>query len=178
MVTFINILLEILHYHSKYKHLLRLYFATLKTFLIPAITSNGLSQSCSLIPYSRAIHDILSQVLDLFFNNWNLHQLNKANYTDHNRVDPRLFGTRRLMMLTPDNSSSTNKKNVQELIWQPESLSPTLYLKTLSWSPQRSSGLLSIECMLGCFSHVQLSAALWTIVWQVPLSMGFSRQEY
>ena len=33
-------------------------------------------------------------------------------------------------------------------------------------------------CMLRCFSHVRLSATLWTIVHQAPLSMGFSRQEY
>ena len=32
----------------------------------------------------------------------------------------------------------------------------------------------------GCmrhFSHVQLCAMLWTVAWQAPLSMGFSRQE-
>ena len=28
------------------------------------------------------------------------------------------------------------------------------------------------------FSHVQLFATLWTVAHQVPLSMGFSRQEY
>ena len=33
-------------------------------------------------------------------------------------------------------------------------------------------------CMLSCFSHVQLFAALWTVVHQTPLSMEFSRQEY
>ena len=33
-------------------------------------------------------------------------------------------------------------------------------------------------CVLSCFSHVQLFATLWTIARQVPLSMGFSRQEY
>ena len=32
--------------------------------------------------------------------------------------------------------------------------------------------------MLNCFCHVQLSATLWTVDCQVPLSMGFSRQEY
>ena len=32
-------------------------------------------------------------------------------------------------------------------------------------------------CRLSCFSHVQLFGTLWTIVWQAPLSMGFSRQE-
>ena len=33
-------------------------------------------------------------------------------------------------------------------------------------------------CVLSCFSHVQLSAILWTVAHQVPLSMGFFRQEY
>ena len=32
--------------------------------------------------------------------------------------------------------------------------------------------------MLSCFSHVRLSVTLWTVALQVPLSMGFSRQEY
>ena len=32
--------------------------------------------------------------------------------------------------------------------------------------------------MLSCFSHVQLFATLWTITYQAPLSLGFSRQEY
>ena len=32
--------------------------------------------------------------------------------------------------------------------------------------------------MLSCFSHVWLSATLWTIDCQAPLSMRFSRQEY
>ena len=33
-------------------------------------------------------------------------------------------------------------------------------------------------CVLSPFSRVQLSAALWTVACQAPLSMGFSRQEY
>ena len=32
--------------------------------------------------------------------------------------------------------------------------------------------------MLGCFSHAQLFATLWTVAHEAPLSMGFSRQEY
>ena len=32
--------------------------------------------------------------------------------------------------------------------------------------------------MLSCFSCVQLFATLWTIPYQAPLSMGFSRQEH
>ena len=33
-------------------------------------------------------------------------------------------------------------------------------------------------CMLSRFSHVQLFETLWTVAHGVPLSMGFSRQEY
>ena len=33
-------------------------------------------------------------------------------------------------------------------------------------------------CMLSHFSHVWLFATLWTVAWQAPLSMGFSRQEH
>ena len=32
--------------------------------------------------------------------------------------------------------------------------------------------------MLSCFSHVHLFVTLGTVALQVPLSMGFSRQEY
>ena len=32
--------------------------------------------------------------------------------------------------------------------------------------------------MLSCFSHVRLFATPWTVARHVPLSMGFSRQEY
>ena len=41
-----------------------------------------------------------------------------------------------------------------------------------------ASGPIMCECMLSHFSHVWLSAALWTVVHQASLSMGFSRQEY
>ena len=33
-------------------------------------------------------------------------------------------------------------------------------------------------CVLNCFSHIRSCATPWTTVHQVPLSMGFSRQEY
>ena len=33
-------------------------------------------------------------------------------------------------------------------------------------------------CVINCFGHVWLFAALWTVALQTPLSMGFSRQEY
>ena len=32
--------------------------------------------------------------------------------------------------------------------------------------------------MISCFGHVQLFATLWTAALQVPLFMGFSKQEY
>ena len=38
-----------------------------------------------------------------------------------------------------------------------------------------------MQCKGGCvyvLSHVQLSAAPWTVAHQAPLSMEFSRQEY
>ena len=38
--------------------------------------------------------------------------------------------------------------------------------------------MTSHECMLSCFSRVQLFATSWTVAFQAPLSMGFSRQEY
>ena len=38
--------------------------------------------------------------------------------------------------------------------------------------------LMPRACMLNHFSRVLLSAALWTVTRQAPLSMGFSRQEY
>ena len=34
------------------------------------------------------------------------------------------------------------------------------------------------SCMLGRFSHVRLFATLWTIACQIPMSVGFSKQEY
>ena len=34
------------------------------------------------------------------------------------------------------------------------------------------------ECVLSLLGHVRLFATLWTVAHQVPLSMGFSRQEY
>ena len=33
-------------------------------------------------------------------------------------------------------------------------------------------------CVLSCFSPVQIFATLWTVAHQVPLSIGFPRQEY
>ena len=35
-----------------------------------------------------------------------------------------------------------------------------------------------LACMTSHFSHVQLFATPWTVACQVPLSMGFSSQEY
>ena len=40
-----------------------------------------------------------------------------------------------------------------------------------------TSHLINV-CVLSCFSPVQLCATLWTVARQVPLSIGFSRQEY
>ena len=42
----------------------------------------------------------------------------------------------------------------------------------------KSSITLQKVCMLSRFSHVQLFVTLWTVTYHVPLSLGFSRQEY
>ena len=42
----------------------------------------------------------------------------------------------------------------------------------------RSWARPSAPHMLSCFSHVQHFATPWTVAHQIPLSMGFSRQEY
>ena len=38
--------------------------------------------------------------------------------------------------------------------------------------------LLLLLLLLSCVSHVRLCATPWTAVHQVPLSLGFSRQEH
>ena len=38
--------------------------------------------------------------------------------------------------------------------------------------------LLPLLLLLSRFSHVRLCATPWTVAYQAPLSMGFSRQEY
>ena len=43
--------------------------------------------------------------------------------------------------------------------------------------PSAGSSFMSV-CMLSHFSCVQLSATLWTVAHQAPLSMRFSRHEY
>ena len=46
-------------------------------------------------------------------------------------------------------------------------------------SSQVASNIMDVcVCVLSHFSHVQLLVTLWTLAHQVPLSMGFSRQEY
>ena len=37
---------------------------------------------------------------------------------------------------------------------------------------------LSGDAVVSCFSYIWLFAILWTVALQVPLFMGFSRQEY
>ena len=43
---------------------------------------------------------------------------------------------------------------------------------------QKYCDILSKISTLSHFSHAQLFATAWTVAHQVPLSMGFSRQEY
>ena len=47
--------------------------------------------------------------------------------------------------------------------------------KKLGKKSQKTSGISINECVLRC---VQLFATLWTVTYQTPLFMGFSRQKY
>ena len=63
---------------------------------------------------------------------------------------------------------------------RPHRLQPSRLL--CPWdSPGKNTGegcYFLLQCMLSCFSRVQLYATLWTAANQAPLSTGFSRQEY
>ena len=57
------------------------------------------------------------------------------------------------------------------------------FRKTSHLWKKRVTSLKRVEirplvCVLSCFSHVQLFAILWTVAFQAPLYMRFSRQEY
>ena len=54
----------------------------------------------------------------------------------------------------------------------------TLYKEEIHFPPYQCLNLFMPVCMLSHISHVQLFAALQTVVGQAPLSMGFSRQKY
>ena len=54
-----------------------------------------------------------------------------------------------------------------------------LYLSEFCYTPESCTTLwTNYACLLSCFSRVQLFAVPWTVTSQVPLSMGFSWQEY
>ena len=53
-----------------------------------------------------------------------------------------------------------------------------ILLKYTLFNKKMLSGFPGHVCMLSHFSSVQLFGTLWTVALQVPLSMGFSRQEY
>ena len=62
------------------------------------------------------------------------------------------------------------------VFWAAPGLKPGMWHVNSSLWHEGSSSLRA--CVLIRFSWVQLSATLWTVAHQGPLSMGFSRQEY
>ena len=54
----------------------------------------------------------------------------------------------------------------------------TIFSKVVSTVILATSSFLASACVRSLFSHLQLFATPWTVAHQVPLSMGFSRQEY
>ena len=65
-------------------------------------------------------------------------------------------------------------ERVVETGWQ----SLYFFFEKISPLPQMLYSFWLCMCAAKSFSHVLLSAMLWTIALQAPLSMGFSRQEY
>ena len=55
---------------------------------------------------------------------------------------------------------------------------PKILNQVVSYYHFQTPFIAACVCMLSHFSRVQLFANLWTVVYQPPLSMGFSRQEY
>ena len=53
-----------------------------------------------------------------------------------------------------------------------------LQARTLEWVAISSSNAWKWKVKVKSFSRVRLIATPWTTAYQVPLSMGFSRQEY
>ena len=85
-----------------------------------------------------------------------------------------------------DRSGMTSKQN-QKPTWcdlsGPALVSLGPMLKVLPLNSYQGAAsewfyCFSSRCVLSPFSRVRLFATLWTVVHQVPLSMGFSRQEY
>ena len=54
----------------------------------------------------------------------------------------------------------------------------TIFSKVVSTVILATSSFLASACVRSLFSHLQLFATPWTVAHQVPLSMGFSRQEH
>ena len=46
------------------------------------------------------------------------------------------------------------------------------------WNAAHSDANFALNCAVCVLSHVRLFVTPWTVVCQVPLSMGFSRQDY
>ena len=52
-----------------------------------------------------------------------------------------------------------------------------MFYQTVIWFCVTVSGIVCV-CLISGFSRIWLCGALWTVVCQVPLSLGLSRQEY
>ena len=90
---------------------------------------------------------------------------------------------------SPENIGSLyflkKSSSVNFFLWSSENMLmaplcvPTLYIVDFSTTVLSCYSSTVLYCaMLSYFRHVWLFATLWTIAPQVPLSMGFSRQEY
>ena len=70
----------------------------------------------------------------------------------------------------------------QNDIWSKRCWKSVIYKSLGNLIPSQFYSLYRVQeayvCVLSRFSHIQLLVTLWTVTHKVPLSMGFSRQEY
>ena len=52
------------------------------------------------------------------------------------------------------------------------------HIAKITYNMDTNTNVCVCCAMLSCFSRVRLFVTVWTVAYQAPLSMGFSRQEY
>ena len=84
-------------------------------------------------------------LFEWFCRHWNSHQLVEVKWhTVHKHVDPRLVGTRRLIMLIPHFLTTNQSKECPWADYTPHNFpSPHSVFKIFLWKPLGSSGFLS-----------------------------------
>ena len=134
-----------------------------------------------------------SNIFELFCRYWNPHQMEEVNCSwrnaVHKQVDPRPFGTRRLMLwistyFTVNQSEGcpwANHTLFELLLWNASlsRLGHSFEGISLLWPmlPGKATKLF-FSVSIGSPTVSDSFATPWAVACQAPLSMGFPRQEY